>query len=398
MMRQHEQGWRFTDKLVCTNCVDDDALKAVIVADEDTDHTCDFCGHSPAAPLDTLLEAFVKGLKNEYRDADDEGVSWDGREGGYQWGRTWRTYELVDDFADVLVSNGLVEAVQDAMDEITWVEENFASRRRDEVLNESWDRFCETVKYETRYVIWLRKDHDEDNMRSAGEVPPALILDEVGRLIGQLDVLRTLPAGYRLWRARTHDDSGILRTAAELGTAPREHAKQANRMSPAGISMFYGAEDVATAIQEVAVRTEDDWVTFGLFETSKECTVVDFTNLRPVPSMFDPEWGGMRRFLLFLHRFRDQLSAPARSTYEQIDYVPTQIVTEYLLRIFGNGALVDGLLYASALTGRVSAVLDVPASRCAGQVTGWDAGAELRFGLVQDSVEMRKLTSAEKGA
>ena len=85
-------------------------------------------------------------------------------------------------------------------------------------------------------------------------------------------------------------------------------------------------------------------------------------------------------------------------TYEQIDYVPTQIVTEYLLRIFGNGALVDGLLYASALTGRVSAVLDVPASRCAGQVTGWDAGAELRFGLVQDSVEMRKLTSAEKGA
>ncbi len=30
-------------------------------------------------------------------------------------------------------------------------------------------------------------------------------------------------------------------------------------MSPAGISMFYGAEDVATAIQEVAVRTGDNW-------------------------------------------------------------------------------------------------------------------------------------------
>ncbi len=106
----------------------------------------------------------------------------------------------------------------------------------------------------------------------------------------------------------------------------------------------------------------------------------------------------MRRFLLFLHRFRDQLSAPARSTYEQIDYVPTQIVTEYLLRVFGNGEFVDGLLYASAITGRVSAVLDVPASRCVEQAPGWEVGAELRLGLVKGSVQMRKLTPGEKGA
>ncbi len=245
----------------------------------------------PSSPLDTLLEAFANGLKNEYRDADDEGVSWDGREGGYQWARTWDTYDLVADFGDVLIGEGLLGTVQDAMHEVTWVEKNFAERRRDVVLNESWNRFCEAVKYETRYMLSLRKDHDEKQMLGAGEVPPALILDEVGRLIEQLDVLRTLPEGYQLWRARTHDASGIPPTAAELGTAPREHSKQANRMSPAGISMFYGAEDLATAIQEVAIRTNDDWVTAGLFETSKVSTVVDFTALPPVPSMFDPEWG-----------------------------------------------------------------------------------------------------------
>lgn len=398
MIRQYEQGWDFTDKLVCGNCVDDDALKAVISGAETNDHACDFCGHSPAAPLDTFLEAFVNGLKNEYRDADYEGVFWDGREGGYQWHQTWDTYDLVGNFGDVLIGDGLLEAVQDAMHETTWVEENFAARRRDVVLNESWDRFCEAVKYEARYVLWLRKDSDEKQVYAVGEVPPTMILDEVGRLIEQLDMLRTLPAGYRFWRARTHDAGGIPPTATELGTAPRQHAKQANRMSPAGISMFYGAEDAATAVQEVAVRTKDDWVTVGLFETSKECVVADFTNLRPVPSMFEPEWGGMRRFLLFLHRFREQLSAPARSTYEQIDYVPTQIVTEYLLRIFGDGALVDGLQYASALTGCGSAVLDVPASRCVEQAPGWESGAELRLGLVQGSVQMRMLTSAEKRA
>lgn len=44
--------------------------------------------------------------------------------------------------------------------------------------------------------------------------------------------------------------------------------------------------------------------------------------------------------------------------------MPTQIVTEYLLRIFGNPARVRGILYASALTGQVSAVLDVSNAHC----------------------------------
>ena len=398
-MQQQEQGWNFTNKSVCARCVDDDALKSVLSAAEDSSQTCDFCGQSPAAPFDVLLDTFVNGLRNEYRDADEEGVSWDSREGGYQWwGPMWDTYELVAEFSDVLTGDGLLEAVQEAMNLTIWVEKDFAARRRDVVLSESWDRFCDAVKYETRYVFWLRKDEDAQEMQGAGEVPPALILNEVGRLIERLELLRTLPAGYRFWRARAHNPDGISHIAAELGTAPRERAKQANRMSPAGISMFYGAGDETTAVREVALRAQDDWVTLGMFATSKDCTVVDFTGLRPIPSMFDPEWGSMRRFLLFLHRFRDQLSAPARSTYEQIDYVPTQIVTEYLLRIFGDGENIDGMLYSSALTGRVSAVLDVPADRCVEQAPGWQADTQLRLGLISNSVYTRMLTPDEKNA
>jgi hypothetical protein len=74
--------------------------------------------------------------------------------------------------------------------------------------------------------------------------------------------------------------------------------------------------------------------------------------------MFDPERGGERRPLLFLHQFVKQLSKPARAQFEDIDYVPTQVMTEYLLRIFRKGE-VDGILYPSALTGDVSAVLSV---------------------------------------
>lgn len=77
MMQQDEQGWSFTDEHVCAGCVDD-ALEPAIRRAADDDEACDFCGRTPAAPLDVLLEAFVSGLRNEYGTADDEAVYWDG--------------------------------------------------------------------------------------------------------------------------------------------------------------------------------------------------------------------------------------------------------------------------------------------------------------------------------
>jgi hypothetical protein len=391
MLQEAAQGWSFTDQHVCTGCVDDYALRAAIGAAEDPEAACDFCGSTPAAELDVLLEAFVNGLCTEYGEADAEGVFYDGREGGYQWDRIWDTWELVDEVGDVLVGDGLLDAVRDAMDDRIWVEVRFAEPRRDEALVASWERFCEAVQYETRYVFWLRDDEDQRRYLGVGEIPASRILDELGTLIESLGLLRELPAGYRLWRARLHRLPTVSWGASDLGTAPREYATQANRMSPAGIPMFYGAKNPATAIQEVAIRVgeKDKWVTVGAFETSQPCTVVDFTDLPPVPSMFDPERGYQRRPLLFLHEFVRQLSKPARATHEQIDYVPTQIVTEYLLRIFAKGQRVAGLLYASALTGDTSIVLDVLHDQCVEQPPGWEASGEgtLQLGLVPESPE-----------
>jgi hypothetical protein len=255
------QGWSFTNQHVCTSCVADYALQAAISAAEDAEAACDVCGSTPAAELDVLLEAFVRGLRAEYGDADDEGVYYDGREGGYQWHRMWDTYDLVEEFGDVLVGDGLLDAVQDAMTLRTWVEVDFIQPRRDEALFASWERFCKAVQYETRYVFWLRHEDAEQGL-GAGDIPASRILDELGNLIDTLDLLRELSAGYRLRRARPHELPTVAWDASDLGTAPRERATQANRMSPAGIPMFYGAENPATAMQEVAVRAgeKDRWV------------------------------------------------------------------------------------------------------------------------------------------
>ncbi|WP_327415250.1 HEPN-associated N-terminal domain-containing protein [Streptomyces sp. NBC_01233] len=373
MQQQIDQGWSFTSKHVCAGCVDDYALEAAISAAQDIDVECDFCGGSPAAELDVLLELFVEGVCREYGSADAEGVSYVTREGGYQWD-VLDTWDVVHECgADVLVGDGLLEAVCGAMEDQCWVPVDFIAPRRDEALYNSWQRFCDAVQHRTRYVFWLQAEEELEH----GEVSPARILEHVGEFVDRFGLVTELPAGTRVWRALTHPEPQVSWNARRLGTAPRELARQANRMSPAGIPMFYGAFDFDTALRETSVRGGEPWATAGEFEISHSCFVVDFTGVPSVPSMFDPDHAADRRTLIFLHSFIEALSKPARSLYEQIDYVPTQVVTEYLLHVFRPSARVAGLLYSSSLTGGVAAVLNVPHDRCV------DSAGEVQEGEVE---------------
>jgi hypothetical protein len=373
MMEQDEQGWSYTDKFVCTACVDDYALEDAIVSVESTDETCSFCARSPAASLDVLMDVFVAGLRNEYNDADAEFVPYETKEGGYQFfaGPGLDSWDLVGRFEDVLLGEGLVDEVRNSIHDTTWVERDSVWRRRDDVLRDAWSAFSESVKYRTRYVIWLVDDVDEQELRGYGEVPPGKIIHDIGQLLEQLGMVRVLPAASAVWRAQTHEGS-VLQPAASagrLGTGKREHAKQPNRMSPAGIPMFYGAMDLDTAIVEVAVHAaaDRDHVTVGRFSLSSDVTVVDFTALPTTPSVFDPRLGRFRREITFLHEFVKTLSIPVAPGDEAIDYVPTQVLTEYFLRVFKPAENQDviGLVYPSApRPGGVSLVLDISNERC----------------------------------
>lgn len=164
--------------------------------------------------------------------------------------------------------------------------------------------------------------------------------------------------------ARTHCKSPLEHTASDLGTVPKELALKANRMSPAGIPMFYGAVDADTAVAEVTLTSDDTHVTWYEFELTAELRVVDLTMLPPEPSMFDPKLGSMRRQIRFLNMFVQQLSDRVEPEHEQIDYIPTQIVTEYLLHVHGGGDRVRGLVYESSLADGACVALDIPNAHC----------------------------------
>jgi RES domain len=119
--------------------------------------------------------------------------------------------------------------------------------------------------------------------------------------------------------------------------------------------MFYGAEDENTAVAEV---TTSGWpqghdLTIGWFETLRELNVLDLVELPPVPSLFDKSALEIRPSLIFLHTFAHEVSKPvALDVFEHIEYVPTQIVTEYFRHAFEPefGTRVDGIRYRSSVT------------------------------------------------
>jgi RES domain len=78
--------------------------------------------------------------------------------------------------------------------------------------------------------------------------------------------------------------------------------------------------------------------------------VLDLTTLEPIPSLFSGQ-RHQRPILKFLHSFVRDLSKPIKKDgREHIEYVPTQIVTEYFRHSFVwyDGQRIRGILYPSS--------------------------------------------------
>src|SRR5262249_20798669 len=159
--------------------------------------------------------------------------------------------------------------------------------------------------------------------------------------------------GTRIYRVRLHSASSPPpNTIGELGPPPREMTLFSNRMSPAGVSMFYGAFDEATALKETRSRkTRRRMVaTVATFRLVEDGPVLDLTGLPDVPSVFAGDWE-RRPSLAFLHDFVADLTAKIKKDgREHIEYVPSQVVTEYVRHRFTaqTGVSVRGIRYPSA--------------------------------------------------
>jgi hypothetical protein len=315
-------------------------------------------------------------IEMEYEDPANS-VGYETAEGGYQLATT-DTWDLLDELGlgNDLSAPNLHADLTNALGMAEWIHRDPYSLTEEQARRMGWQEFSDLVKHRVRYLMFPPKknptgetvvtDPDEIAMleemypdagvRPRDEVTdPADMLDELGDLFEKNGLFYTLPAGTLLFRVRIHSPANRPdNTMAALGPPSGEHARFSNRMSPAGVPMFYAAFDEATALAETAVRHDGKPAeqTTGTFRVLKDLTLLDLVNLPAVPSLFDDDQANLDRpALSFLHDFVEDLTKPIeKDGREHVEYVPAQIVTEYVRYRLGLkvGKQTVGIRYRSA--------------------------------------------------
>lgn len=364
-----ERGWDSLDGPVCAECVAETCLRQFIT-NNGAHGRCFYCSREGTVVSgDDLMSEIADGIHFEWTDPDSALIPYDGREGGYAVDISTPIEDILWEAGCNFASDDLAAAVAQSFTDHAWVSRFAMADSPEEWLFGSWKLFCDYVLHHSRYLFLSNQEKGE----LAWGIPPQRMLNALGETLVALEATATLPEGSRLWRAREFDPGSAPVTGAQLGTAPKHKAQFSNRMSPAGIPMFYGAYDRSTAIIEArsAISAADrpgTAVTSGAFLSRRELRVVDLSSPIEVPSLFNSKRRHLRGAARFLNQFADAVAQPiTNDATERIEYVPTQIVTEYVRRVLPSqlGEPFDGVAYRSVQdpTG-VCVVLFVPNEEC----------------------------------
>jgi RES domain-containing protein len=345
-MDAQEQGWSAVDKRVCTQCVEDPALKQALRS-QGRSGRCDYCGRrGRVTAVEVLQEAVYATTWAYYHEPTDAGVPWDGgfiidpieiEEVFYELGFEGHP-NLLADIIDADMGNGWVAAADG----------HWASAHDHQVMLGSWSIFADVIKHQTRFHFGLVR---ETSTAGPQEIEPGRMLGILGERLRTY--IREIETGTHVYRVRVRGQKETWKpSASHLGAPPQEIAC-AGRMNPAGIPYLYTSFDQATAIRETGVSgaTIGD-VFMATFEVTEPLLVVDLTRLPQAPSIFDIDRKGEREKVLFARGFVNEISRPVRKNgREHIEYVPSQVVCEYLAQVFRprKGVRLGGLVFPSSV-------------------------------------------------
>ncbi len=350
------------DKNVCACHFSDPYLQTYI---NDNGHTgkCSYCGKRNKKVLSmksfidfieckleqrlcSLDEANLP-LASSFYDDDDEEIPGFSRAGCYIIPNSAEKYKSVQDLmydynlytSDDNLNNDIASCFN--YDELTEID--VFGEDLDEELSYAWDTFSQMVKYKKRYTFF------QDSHFIPQEEWKDDVLTEINQLCGNI-LISKLPSGTIIFRGRPND-TGTPRTFFNDLTAPPVEVAKENRMSAAGISMFYGALDPDTPVKEIRNYNPGAVIDLGEFVLKKELVVIDLFKIPANLSFWMPEY-----FIefKFLKKFHSEITKPITRN-PGIEYVPTQIFTEYIR--FMSNEHIDGIIYKSSLTGKKNIVL-----------------------------------------
>lgn len=373
MMEMEENGdWPssgLSGKYICTHHFKDKYLNRII-ENYGEKGTCSYCGRKW-----TVCDMFKFGeqvawriglyfssidnadfpLADGFYDDEEEVIDGYKRIGPYIVPEENTYYESKDEMLSELGLYTEDEEINNDIESVfsteEWIAKDVYEENKNVRFTNQWDQFVYSIINKRRFTFLASPEFvpiiKGDNKEEKD------ILSVLSSLIIEENLCSILPKDTKLYRARKVQDINKKYGFNDITSAPDNKAFP-NRMSPAGISMFYASFEKDTAMNE-CVGDETKTIIVGTFETKRNLNVIDLTKI-PDNSFWMDDWQGNQ----FLHHFNENITLKLNpEDTNHLQYVPTQVFTEYLRYMFKdqNKERVDGLIYGSSKTLQKNIVL-----------------------------------------
>lgn len=350
----------------CHQCFGDEFLKKEIRRNGSKGE-CSYCGRRLVTlPLEDIADFFETAIATHYERTPSEPSEMEQamiHEGIRGW---W--YPDGQPIGDVLeeigeCSSEIAEAIRDTLDSRHSTREDYEMGNITEFdpeahyeggaisggeLGEEWSVFEKNLKTKSRYM----------------SVAALKTLDKVFQGIEAHRTYQNNPvivtagpetALTSLFRARVFQSNESLFAALEkpeisIGPPPPKVAT-AGRMNARGIPVFYGATDRHVALAEVRPPVGSK-VVVAQFDIIRPLRLLDVEALRALSvggSPFDPHFMARKQKASFLSDLSEQITKPVMPDDESLNYIPTQVIAEYLASL--ENPQLDGMIYPSVQAG-----------------------------------------------
>ena len=313
----------------CTNCFESSYINAIILGNKTTGN-CDYCKSENVNIYDASeLNPFFLGIIDLYEVDNANGKSLES--------------QIITDFHKKVFTQKLIdtnnikpliaEIIKDDIADYQSVFDNPVRLRfyntgieKDvtQPLFLSWDKFSEEIKTVNRFHF-----------------VNALDLEKLKSLFKHFQ--KDYKKGKKFHRARiSNNPQGYV--IEQMGNPPTDLAKS-GRANPNGISYLYIANDITTTLYE-ARASLFDYVSVGTFKLEDDIRVVNLS--RSTYDVFRlAELESLEEVMIhgsFIDRLEEELSKPRRKNDSELDYLPTQYLSE-LIKSMGF----DGIEFRSSL-------------------------------------------------
>ncbi|MFK7780489.1 MAG: RES family NAD+ phosphorylase [Candidatus Gracilibacteria bacterium] len=194
----------------------------------------------------------------------------------------------------------------------------------DNTLVNTWEGFINEIKEVNRFHI--QNTLNEENLKKF-----------FSRLVSDKQI------GEFFFRARKSDIGGY--PIEKMGKPPKNKSIH-GRANPKGISYLYLANNSDTTFYEVRATLLDN-VTIGKFKLNENITLIDLreNSYNDIIQLADSEdLGDFLKIKAFIKRLDSELSEPYNHDDKELDYLPTQYISEFIKSLGYKGIIYNSSL------------------------------------------------------